>query len=168
MLSREKSNNKHKYIGAIHIHSLCSDGTGNIQDITNAAQKANLDWIIITDHNNFDIEEGIINGVTVIKGEEISNGDANHYIALGINEKIEPTTPNDFIEMVEVLGMVDTLKYRVSLDDSSVVYTKIWKNSNVVFQDFNKEVANLVDGVTKISKLNFSSKTLLKYSFKTV
>lgn len=28
-----------------------------------------------------------------------------------------------------------------------------------IAQDFNKEVANLVDGVTKISKLNFSSKT---------
>lgn len=45
------------------------------------------------------------------------------------------SSPNDFIEMVEVLGMVDTLKYRVSLDDCSVVYTKIWKNSNVVFED---------------------------------
>ena len=28
-----------------------------------------------------------------------------------------------------------------------------------IAQDFNKEIANLVDGVTKISKLNFSSKT---------
>lgn len=45
------------------------------------------------------------------------------------------SSPNDFIEMVEVLGMVDTLKYRVSLDDCSVVYTKIWKNSNIVFED---------------------------------
>ena len=34
--------------------------------------------------------------------------------------------------------------------------TKITKEA--IAEDFNKEIANLVDGVTKISKLNFSSK----------
>ena len=32
-------------------------------------------------------------------------------------------------------------------------------SKEAIAQDFNKEVANLVDGVTKISKLNFSTKT---------
>ena len=39
-----------------------------------------------------------------------------------------------------------------TLEDTSVTKEEI-------AQDFNKEVANLVDGVTKISKLNFSTKT---------
>ena len=69
-----------KYKGAIHIHSLFSDGSGNIETITRAAKKAGLKWIIITDHNNMDIEEGIINDICVIKGEEISPKKENHYL----------------------------------------------------------------------------------------
>ena len=71
----------YKYIGAIHIHSNHSDGTGDVNLITKAAKSAGLDWIIITDHNNFDIEEGIFNGIYVIKGEELSPADNhNHYL----------------------------------------------------------------------------------------
>lgn len=72
------------YLGAIHIHTKLSDGTGDINSISKAAKKAGLHWIVITDHNNFDIEEGFYNGVCVIKGEEISPCTSNHYIALGI------------------------------------------------------------------------------------
>lgn len=81
--------NKYNSIGAIHIHSVYSDGTGNIESISKAAKNAGLDWIIVTDHNSFEIEEGIYNGVYVIKGEEISPKDENHYLALGINKYIQ-------------------------------------------------------------------------------
>ena len=84
--------NKYSSVGAIHIHSVYSDGTGNVDSITKAAKKAGLDWIIITDHNSFEIEEGIYNGVYVIKGEEISPNDENHYLALGIDKYIQPNT----------------------------------------------------------------------------
>ena len=82
---------KHYYLGGIHIHSKFSDGSGDINEISLAAKKAELKWIIMTDHNNFDIEEGIFNDVYVIKGEEISPNDDNHYLALGINKYIEPS-----------------------------------------------------------------------------
>ena len=82
--------NKYNSIGAIHIHSVYSDGTGDIESISKAAKNAGLDWIIVTDHNSFEIEEGIYNGVYVIKGEEISPKDENHYLALGINKYIQP------------------------------------------------------------------------------
>ena len=78
----------HKYLGAIHIHTLHSDGTGDIDSITKSAKKAGLSWIIITDHNNFDVQEGLINGIYVIKGEEISPNYGNHYLALGIDKLI--------------------------------------------------------------------------------
>ena len=83
--------NTYKYLGAIHIHTLHSDGTGDIDLITKTAKKAGLSWIVITDHNNFDVREGIINGVYVIKGEEISPQYGNHYLALGINKLINPS-----------------------------------------------------------------------------
>ena len=93
-----------KYKGAIHIHSLFSDGSGDIETITEAAKKAGLDWIIITDHNNMDIEEGIINGVVVIKGEEISPEKENHYLALGINKPILPDNAEEYIKEVKEQG----------------------------------------------------------------
>lgn len=88
---REKTQKYHKYLGAIHIHTIHSDGTGDIKSIVKAAKKAGLSWIIITDHNNFDVEEGIINGIYVIKGEEISPETCNHYIAIGTDKLILPS-----------------------------------------------------------------------------
>lgn len=86
------SRNSHQYYGAIHIHTKYSDGTGDVNTISNAAKKAGLDWIIITDHNSLEAEEGIYNGIYVIKGEEISPQNGNHYLALGISN---PISPND-------------------------------------------------------------------------
>lgn len=78
------------YPGAIHIHSIHSDGTGTVHEIARAAKKAGLSWIIITDHNNIDGKEGIYDGVCVIVGEEISPEMENHYIALDIDTPISP------------------------------------------------------------------------------
>ncbi len=81
---------KFKYIGAIHIHTLCSDGSEDIDTISLAAKKAGLDFIIVTDHNNLDTKEGFINGITVIRGEEISPIENNHYLAFDIDAPILP------------------------------------------------------------------------------
>lgn len=97
--------NKYNSIGAIHIHSVYSDGTGDIESISKAAKNAGLDWIIVTDHNSFEIEDGIYNGVYVIKGEEISPKDENHYLALGINKYIQPNVnAKHNIEAVKLNG----------------------------------------------------------------
>lgn len=81
-----------RYLGAIHIHTKHSDGTGDIEYIAKSAKKAGLSWLIITDHNNFDVSEGIINGVYVIKGEEISpENNSNHYLVFGTKELISPS-----------------------------------------------------------------------------
>ena len=89
--SETKNNCLHNYKGAIHIHTKFSDGTGDIDTISKAAKKNGLDWIIITDHNSIDAEEGIYNGVYVLKGEELSpENKKNHYLALDIKKIIEP------------------------------------------------------------------------------
>ena len=97
--------NKFNSLGAIHIHSKFSDGTGDVIDIAKAAKLAGLDWIIITDHNNFDVKEGFYDGVLVIKGEEISPNDDNHYLALGIEKYIEPSfNAQENVEAVRLAG----------------------------------------------------------------
>ncbi|MDD3419696.1 MAG: PHP domain-containing protein [Candidatus Gastranaerophilales bacterium] len=95
----------HLYPGAIHIHTVHSDGTGTVEEVAKAAKEAGLAWIVITDHNNMDAQEGDYNGVTVIVGEEISPDDSNHYIALDIKENISPDmSPKEFIQEVKNQG----------------------------------------------------------------
>ena len=97
--------NFHVYRGAIHIHTILSDGSGDINTVIKAAKQNGLDWIIITDHNHYDTEEGIINGVYVIKAQEISKEKSNHYLAFGLNETIVPTeNPEDYVNKVRKLG----------------------------------------------------------------
>jgi len=91
--------------GAIHIHTLYSDGTENIEKISKYALNAGLDWIIITDHNTMQVKEGIYNGVVVLTGEEITPPSADHYLAIGINETIAPCdNPQIYVDKVREQG----------------------------------------------------------------
>lgn len=95
---------QNNYLGAIHIHSKFSDGTGDVKTICRAAKAAGLDWIIITDHNNMDVQEGFIDGICVIKGEEISS-ENNHYIAFGLHKIVSSDLqPQKFVAEVRKQG----------------------------------------------------------------
>lgn len=37
--------------GAVHIHTNYSDGLGSVPDVMDAAQKADVDWVLLCDHN---------------------------------------------------------------------------------------------------------------------
>ncbi len=87
--------------GAIHIHTKFSDGSGDIDEITKSAEKAGLDWIIITDHNTISVKEGIYNNVIVLTGEEITPETGSHYLALNIKEVVLPSdNPLKYIQEV--------------------------------------------------------------------
>jgi len=82
-----------EYIGAVHIHSVYSDGTGKIEDIAKAAYDSGLDFIMMTDHNTLkpktDGYEKWLNSVMVIIGYEVNDmQNRNHYLAFGIDEVI--------------------------------------------------------------------------------
>ncbi|HEY3251879.1 MAG TPA: PHP domain-containing protein, partial [Ignavibacteria bacterium] len=83
----------YEYSGAIHIHSVYSDGTGKIEEIAKAASDSGLDFIMMTDHNTLqprkDGYEGWKNNVMVIIGYEVNDvKNKNHYLAFGIDEVI--------------------------------------------------------------------------------
>lgn len=123
-----------QYLGAIHIHSLFSDGTANVEEISLAAKKAGLSWIIITDHNNMDIEEGFYNGVCVIKGEEISPTTNNHYLALNIKKIIKPTMePEQFIEETHKQNGFGFIAHPDESQNRKNKYSPIyWENKEVI------------------------------------
>ena len=80
-----------EYVGAAHIHSVFSDGTGEIPEIARYADESELDFILITDHNTLrGLNEGFEKwyGKTLcLVGCEINDREnKNHYLAFGINE----------------------------------------------------------------------------------
>jgi hypothetical protein len=85
-------------VGVIHVHTIASDGSGTVADVMHAAQKANLSFIAITDHNVAITEEGLAEDppdLPIISGEEFSTT-AGHFIALGIPPSwSQPKTKND-------------------------------------------------------------------------
>jgi hypothetical protein len=74
------------YRGVIHCHSTYSDGTGTYEDIARAANEANLDFVIMSDHDTLKpLAEGLEkwHGSTlIICGAEISP-QSNHYLVFG-------------------------------------------------------------------------------------
>ena len=42
--------------GAIHMHSVFSDGSGEVEDIARYAGEAGLDYILLTDHNLYQLQ----------------------------------------------------------------------------------------------------------------
>lgn len=81
----------HEYVGHMHIHSTYSDGSGSLAKITAAARRAELDFIITTDHNTLaprdNGEEGFHQGVLLLTEVELNAEDGKHHcLAFGLKE----------------------------------------------------------------------------------
>ncbi|HEY3283349.1 MAG TPA: CehA/McbA family metallohydrolase [Armatimonadota bacterium] len=76
-----------RYRGCIHVHTRFSDGSGTMEQVTDAAQKAGLEFVVITDHNTLDAAkeggERYWGNLLVLVGTEVST-DAGHVLALDV------------------------------------------------------------------------------------
>jgi len=83
------------YAGAIHIHSTCSDGDGSFIEIMEAANEANLDFVVLTDHDTLKLKNrGLENWYKkcfVIIGEEVGRN-MGHCIAINIKNNVATNT----------------------------------------------------------------------------
>ncbi len=80
-----------------HCHSTYSDGTGTVPEIAAGAARASADVVLLTDHDTLEAkrrgEERWYGEVLVCVGEEVSPVGANHYLAFGLDEVIDPGLP---------------------------------------------------------------------------
>lgn len=96
-------------MGAIHVHSTHSDGTGSPDEIVRAAREAGLDFIVLTDHNNvgarLSFGERRVGDLAVLVGAELTPL-KNHYLALGFVGACPPHQfgPADAIRRVQAKG----------------------------------------------------------------
>jgi predicted metal-dependent phosphoesterase TrpH len=102
-----------EYIGALHIHSVYSDGSGEVKEIAQHANESGLDFIILTDHNTLraldEGFEGWYGNTFLFVGCEINDKEnKNHYIALGINETFSTRLPaKEYVRKVKEAGGID-------------------------------------------------------------
>lgn len=120
--------NKNRYAdirGVIHCHSLYSDGRGGVGEIMEAANRADLDFLILTDHNTLKAKENRLEGAHgktyLLVGEEVtpvasgadweirpeSKGKSRpgHMLAIGVDEVVDPTmSAREWIEDVHRQG----------------------------------------------------------------
>jgi PHP domain len=100
----------HDLACVVHLHSTYSDGTGTVPEIMRAARRAEVDVVILTDHDNLKAkhsgEEGWHDDVLLLVGEEISPKGGNHYLAFGPPEHIlrRGRTPAQICQAVRDAG----------------------------------------------------------------
>ena len=77
-------------VGAIHLHSCYSDGSGTLREITAAAARAGIDFLVLADHDTLaaarDGWQGWHDGVLVVVGAEITCRDHSHVVALNATD----------------------------------------------------------------------------------
>jgi hypothetical protein len=93
-----KCEDAYERVGVIHVHTKASDGSGTVAEVMAAAEKANLSFIAITDHNVAMTESDLAEDppdLPIISGVEVGTS-AGHFLALGIPPSwVQPKTKDD-------------------------------------------------------------------------
>lgn len=127
-------------VGNIHMHTRYSDGAGWHQDILEAASAAELDYVVVTDHNLW--VEGLegyydINGrpVLLLIGEEVHDmrrePQANHCLVIGAEREMAPNAadPQHLIDAVRAAGGYTFLAHPFEPDAPAINEPNYgWKN----------------------------------------
>jgi hypothetical protein len=124
---------QHIYSGALHLHSIHSDGTGTIPEIARAAQQAGLRWIIITDHNTLAgrPEQGWYGDLLVLVECEITPP-RNHFLAMELDELVDYTRPpQELIDDIYARGGWGVIAHPDERTDNELKQPYNWTDWNV-------------------------------------
>lgn len=106
-----------EYVGTIHVHSVFSDGSGEVPDIAKFADEVGLDFLILTDHNTLRaLKEGYekwYGNTLLLVGVELNDKEnKNHYLAFGIDEAFSTRIPaKEYVRKVKESGGVGFLAH---------------------------------------------------------
>ncbi len=105
----------YEYVGNPHVHTCYSDGAGLHAGVAEAAARAGLDFVIVTDHNLWvDGVEGYYGGVLLLVGEEIHDvrrrPPGNHLLAYRAEGELAPMA-SDPQALVDEVNRRDGLCY---------------------------------------------------------
>src|SRR3954466_982362 len=82
----------HDLACVVHLHSTYSDGTGTVGEIMRAAKRAEVDVVLLTDHDTLAAktngEEGWHGSVLLLAGAGVGPLGGNHYLAFGLDRHV--------------------------------------------------------------------------------
>ena len=153
----------YEYVGAIHIHSTYSDGTGEIPDIARAASEVGLDFIMLSDHNSLKAKkdgwEGWRDDVMVLIGYEINDrADRNHYLAFGLDTTVGVRiTAQEYVRRVKERGGVGFLAHpdekRSSMPEHPPYPWLAWDSEDFDGIEIWNHMSEWMEGLTEENKI---------------
>lgn len=155
----------YEYVGALHIHSLFSDGSGDIADIAMSASETGLDFILISDHNTLrGLEEGYekwYGKTLVLIGCEINDRkNQNHYLAFGINSTVSTRLPaKEYVKKVNDLGGFGFIAHphekRSSMEEHPPYPWNEWDCEDFTGIEIWNHMSEWMEGLTEQNKFNY-------------
>lgn len=154
-----------EYVGALHMHSVFSDGSGKADEIAKTADEVGLDFIVLTDHNTLralhEGFEGWFGNCLLLVGCEINDKmNKNHYLALNINETISTRLPAiEYVKKVKDLGGIGFLAHphekRSSMEEHPPYPWNEWKSEDFTGIEIWNHMSEWMEGLTEENKYNY-------------
>ena len=154
-----------EYIGSSHIHSVYSDGSGEVKEIALQANESGLDFILLTDHNTLraldEGFEGWYGKTLLIVGCEINDKEnKNHYLALGINETFSTRLPaGEYVRRVKEAGGIGFLAHphekRCSMKEHPAYPWTEWDTDEFTGIEIWNHMSEWMEGLTEQNKYNY-------------
>ncbi len=154
-----------EYIGALHIHSVFSDGSGEVKDIAGFADESGLDYIILTDHNTLralnEGYEGWYGRTLLLVGCEINDKEnKNHYLAFGIQEPYSTRLPAvEYVKRVKDSGGIGFLAHphekRNSMKEHPPYPWTEWNTEDFTGIEIWNHMSEWMEGLTEQNKYNY-------------
>ena len=100
--------------GGFHVHTKLSDGSGTVEQVAAAAKAAGLQFVVLTDHNDFvPREPAFVDGVLMVQGVELSTPHG-HLVAFGMQTPLDgPRAKQEGVSAVEAAGGTSVLAHPI-------------------------------------------------------
>lgn len=152
-------------VGAIHIHSVFSDGSGEVKEIAGYADESGLDYIILTDHNTLralhEGYEGWYDSTLLLVGYEINDKEnKNHLLALGVDETYSTRLPaKEYVKLVKENGGLGFLAHphekRNSMEKHPPYPWTEWDTKDFTGIEIWNHMSEWMEGLTEQNKYNY-------------
>jgi hypothetical protein len=154
----------YEYVGAIHLHSKFSDGSGEVDKIAETADEVSLDFIILTDHNTLRaLHEGFENwygNTLLLVGCELNDKfNQNHYLAMNIDDPFSTRlSAVEYVKMVKNAGGIGFIAHpfeeRSSMKEHPPYPWTDWDAGDFTGIEIWNHMSEWMEGLTEHNKYN--------------
>ena len=154
----------YEYVGAIHMHSKFSDGTGDAWKIAEIADEVGLDYIILTDHNTLRaLHEGYekwYGNTLLLVGCELNDKfNKNHYLAMNIKDTFSTRqSAKEYVKKVNDAGGIGFIAHpfeeRSSMKEHPPYPWIDWDAGEFTGIEIWNHMSEWMEGLTEQNKYN--------------